>query len=180
MATPDRPRALDAGAILEVLVEHGVDFVLVGGIAGMAHGSTYPSFDLDIAYSRDRANLKRLVAALRELDATLRVGGEPSPDPEAVPFQLDLKAIEKGLNFTFDTSYGPLDVLGDPEGISSYRDLAEASIETEIEGHPVRVSSLDHLIAMKRNAGRPKDELMLAEYIVLADEAQQPGDEPTA
>jgi hypothetical protein len=155
-----------------------VDFVVVGGIAGMSHGSTYPSFDLDIAYSRDRANLKRLVAALKDLDATLRVGADPSPDPEAMPFQLGVKAIETGRNFSFNTSCGPLDVLGDPGGVSSYRDLADASRETEIEGHPVRVASLDHLIAMKRDAGRPKDRLMVEEYIVLADEGGRASDEP--
>jgi hypothetical protein len=172
---------LDAGAIFRVLLERGVDFVVVGGIAGMSHGSTYPSFDLDIAYSRDRTNLKRLVAALEDLDATLRVGGEPSPNPEAVPFRLDVKTIEKGLNFTFDTRYGPLDVLGDPGGVSSYHDLSQASVETEIEGRPVRVCSLDHLIAMKRNAARPKDQLMLEEYLVLADEsAERPDDEPAS
>jgi hypothetical protein len=169
---------LDIGTILRVLLGHSVDFVVVGGIAGMSHGSAYPSFDLDIAYARGRANLKRLVDALEELGATLRVGGEPSPDPEAIPFQLHVKSIEKSLNLTFDTRYGPLDVLGDPGGISSYRDLAQASTETEIEGHRVRVASLDHLIAMKRNAARPKDQLMLEEYIVLAEEARRAGNGP--
>jgi hypothetical protein len=161
---------LDAGAIFRVLLRHHVDFVVVGGIAGLSHGSTYPSFDLDIAYAPGRANLKRLVKALEELGATLRVGEEPSPDPDAIPFQLDAKSLERGLNFTFDTKHGPLDVLGDPAGISSYRELSAASIETEIEGETVKVCSLDHLIAMKRGAGRPKDKLMLEEYLVLAEE----------
>jgi hypothetical protein len=179
MASPPAP-SLDAGAILGVLLDHGVDFVVVGGIAGMSHGSTYPSFDLDAAYSRGRANLKRLVGALEELDATLRVGGEPSSDPEAVPFQLNVKSIQKGMNFTFDTRYGPLDVLGEPGGIGAYDELSRAAVETEIEGHSVKVCSLDHLIAMKRDAGRPKDRLMLEEYVVLADEAGRGADEPPA
>ena len=63
---PDfRPRRL-----LEVLVAHEVDFVLIGGMAGVAHGSTYPSFDLDVAYERSRENLRRLARALDELGAT--------------------------------------------------------------------------------------------------------------
>jgi hypothetical protein len=168
----------DAAAILRVLLRRGVDFVVVGGIAGLAHGSSYPSFDLDIAYERGRANLKRLVAALEELGATLRVGAERSPDPEAPPFQLDVKTIDRGLNFTLDTRYGPLDVLGDPGGVSSYRELSADSIETEIEGQTVKVCSLDHLIAMKRHAARPKDKLMLAEYLGLAEETARAGDEP--
>ena len=42
----------------------GVDFVVIGGIAGIAHGSSYPSYDLDLAYARDHENIERLVAAL--------------------------------------------------------------------------------------------------------------------
>src|SRR5207344_1163720 len=80
--------------ILEVLARHRVDFVVVGGVAGGAHGSSYPTYDLDIAYARDTGNLERLVAALRELGATLR--GAPSD----VPFQLDAETLERGANFT--------------------------------------------------------------------------------
>jgi hypothetical protein len=166
-----------AGPLLSVLRSHSVDFVVVGGMAGMALGSTYPSYDLDIAHARDTANIQRLVAALEELEAELRIGGESPPPAAEMPFQLDTRSIENGLNFTFRTRYGSLDVLGDPGGISSYRALVESSRETEIDGVPVRVCSIDHLIAMKRNAARPKDKLMLEEYIVLAEESEAQGRE---
>ena len=57
--------------MLEVLGRHRVDFVVVGGVAGGAHGSSYPTYDLDIAYARDAGNLERLAAALRELQCDL-------------------------------------------------------------------------------------------------------------
>ena len=63
--------------MLEVLGRHGVDFVIVGGVAGGAHGSSYPTYDLDIAYERSADNLERLASALRELAATLR-GAQPA------------------------------------------------------------------------------------------------------
>ena len=150
--------------LFDPLLRRGVDFVVVGGMAGIAHGSSYPSYDLDIAYSRDRANLERLVAALTEIGVTIR--GAP-PD---LPFQLDVRTFENAANFTFRTERGDLDVLADISGIKSYEDLRSAAKRKVIAGVEVPVASIDHLIAMKRAANRPKDQRMLEDYIVIADE----------
>jgi hypothetical protein len=146
------------------LVRNGVDFVVVGGIAGWAHGSTYTTFDLDVAYGTGHANAVRLVAALNEIGVRLR--GAPAD----LPFQLEPKTIENGANFTFVTTYGDFDVLADVGGIRSYEELKAAAEPTELWGTEVPVASIDHLIAMKRAANRTKDKLMLEEYIVIADE----------
>jgi hypothetical protein len=140
-----------------------VDFVLIGGQAGISHGSTYPSYDLDLVYARDRDNIARLVAALEAIGVRLR--GAP-PD---LPFQLDARTIENGANFTFETPHGDLDVLADAAGMGSYDRLKSGSVEREVSGHLVRVASIHDLIAMKRAAGRTKDKLMVEEYIVIAD-----------
>lgn len=163
MAPPEPPE-FRPKSILRALLEHEVDFVLVGGLAGMAHGSSFPSFDVDVAYGRDRPNLERLASALRELDATLR--GAP-PD---VPFQLDAKTLEAGAHFTFSTPFGALDILDRPDGAPPYKQLKSAATLVDIDGERVRVASLDHLIAMKEAAGRTKDKLMATEYRTLADE----------
>jgi hypothetical protein len=154
-------------AILHTLVAHDVDFVVIGGLAGMAHGSSYPSFDVDIAYARDRENLARLASALGELGARLRDA------PEGLPFQADAKTLENGSHFTLDTVHGPLDILSDPDGAPSYERLKQAAGDpVDIDGERVFVSSLDHLIAMKEASGRTKDRLMATEYRVLADETR--------
>ncbi|HWT91214.1 MAG TPA: hypothetical protein VN179_08870 [Solirubrobacterales bacterium] len=160
-------KAPDLRRLLEPLVRHGVDFVLIGGMAGIAHGSSYPSYDLDVAYARDKANVRRLVSALEEIEVRLR--GAPAD----LPFQLDERTLENGANFTFVTPFGDFDVLADIGGIRSYRDLVAAAEEKEIFGLSIRVASLDHLIAMKGAANRPKDRNMLEEYIVLADEIRR-------
>jgi hypothetical protein len=161
---PDfRPRP-----ILDALLAHDVDFVLIGGMAGIMRGSSYPTFDVDIAYGRERENLERLAAALNQLGAQLR--GAP-PD---LPFILDAKTLENGAHFTFETPYGSLDVLTDPDGAPRYDELKRAAGEPkELEGVMILVASLDHLIAMKEAAGRTKDKLMATEYRVLADEIRE-------
>ncbi len=154
--------------MLEVLVEHGVDFVVIGALAGASYGSAYPTYDLDVAYARDDDNLVRLAAALTVLGARLR--GAP-PD---VPFILDDKTLKAGANFTFETPFGSVDVFGDPAGAPPYERLrAEATIFPFGALH-VRVVSLDHLIAMKEAAGRTKDKLMATEYRILSDELRAP------
>ena len=161
--------SLQPGLLLTALDRHGVDFVVVGGMAGVVHGSAYPTFDLDIAYSRDEANLSRLAAALEELCVTLR--GAP-PD---LPFQIDARTLSNGANFTFESEFGAFDILGDVAGIRDYETLRSASRIDVIEDVTVRVASLDHLIAMKRAANRTKDKLMVEEYIAIADEQRRAG-----
>lgn len=170
MSSPEIPESpLQTRPLLLALNKHAVDFVVIGGVAGLVHGSAYPTFDLDIVYSRNRANLERLVEALAELDVTLRGA------PDGLPFQLDVRTLENGANFTFDTPYGSFDILADAAGMSAYEELREEAHIDEIEGMEVRVASLDHLIKMKRAANRTKDKLMVEEYISLADQQRAAG-----
>lgn len=163
MAEPFRAREM-----LRVLDGHGVDFVVVGGIAGVARGSAYMTEDLDIAYARDPDNLNRLAAALTELGARLR--GAP-PD---IPFLLDAETLRQGAHFTFDTARGPLDILDRPAGSPSYEELKRRAGEPlDVDGLPVFVASLDDLIAMKEATGRPRDALVASELRTLADEIRQ-------
>jgi hypothetical protein len=167
MPNDDLGELLEPAPLFEALVAHGVDFVVIGGLAGLVHGSAYPTFDLDIAYALDTANLERLGRALGDIGVTLR--GAP-PD---LPFEADIRALMSGSNFTFDSRFGRFDVLGDVAGVSAYDDLRREARSEEIAGFGVRVASLDHLIAMKRAANRTKDKLMVEEYIELADLARR-------
>src|SRR6516164_4482757 len=99
----DKPRLV---AIAEHLERHGVEFLVIGGQAAALLGSPVPTYDVDLCYRRTADNLERLARALAELHPTLR--GAP-PD---LPFQLDARSLALGANFTFNTDYGPLDLLG--------------------------------------------------------------------
>lgn len=164
---PLPPEAPRIAKLVGPLVRHGVDFVVVGGQAGTAQGSSYPTYDVDVAYARGRPNAVCLVEALKEIGVRLRGA------PDDLPFQLEPETIENGANFTFDTPYGSFDVLADLGGIRSYDELKALADEKDLGGYTVPVASIDHLIAMKRAANRTKDKLMLDEYIVIADEQRR-------
>lgn len=165
MAEPFRARDL-----LRVLVEHGVDFVVIGGIAGVARGSAYMTEDLDIAYAREPDNLHRLAVALAQLDARLRGA------PEDVAFLLDAETLKQGAHFTFETASGPLDILDRPDGSPPYAELKRRAGEPlDVDGLPVLVASLDDLIAMKEATGRPRDRVVASELRELSDEIRERG-----
>jgi predicted nucleotidyltransferase len=158
---------LEAGPLLRALDRHGVDFVVIGGLAGIARGSSYPTYDLDVGYARDDSNLERMAAALSEIGVSLRNA------PADLPFQLDAPTLANGANFTFETEFGNFDVLGHIPGVRDYEQLRAAATAERIEGIEVRVASIDHLISMKRAANRIKDKLMLEDYLVIADEERR-------
>jgi hypothetical protein len=149
---------------LLALVRNNVAFIVIGGIAGGAHGSPQVTFDLDVCYERSRESLERLARALQEMHATLR--GAP-PD---LPFGLDARTLPAGDHFTFSTDFGDLDCLGTPSGTSGYDDLIRNAIEVEVDGVAVKIAGLDDLIRMKRASGRPKDLYALEILGALRDE----------
>ena len=153
--------------ILDTLRRHNVQFVLIGGMAGSAHGSPSITRDLDVCYQREKENLERLAAALRELDA------KPRGVDDEVPFLLDAMTLRAGDRFTFETKYGSFDILGTPSGTRGYDDLMESATEMDIDGLTVAVASLDDLIAMKHAAGRPKDRVEVEILIALREEIEK-------
>lgn len=159
-------KRFDPMALLELLTDHDVDFVVIGGVAAAAHGSPVVTLDLDICYARHEDNLKRLTRALKEVHAQLR----GAPD---VPFLLDAQSIERGDHFTFSTDLGPLDILGTPSGTKGYEQLAANAIIVDLDGPRVSICSLEDLIRMKETAGRAKDLLMLEHLGALRDEIEE-------
>jgi hypothetical protein len=57
---------LDFPKLLQLLTEHDVAFIIIGGVAAVSHGSSRLTQDLDIVYQRNPQNLTRLVQALTE------------------------------------------------------------------------------------------------------------------
>jgi predicted nucleotidyltransferase len=158
----------DFEGLLRQLLDGGVSFVLVGGLAATVHGSARATFDVDVVYDRSSDNLHRLVQALTPLAPYLRGA------PPGLPFRLDVATLERGLNFTLQTTLGDLDLLGEVTGGGRYADLLPHTLEILLFGYRVRAVNLPKLIALKRAAGRPKDNDAIAELEALLDESQEP------
>src|SRR6185295_16759415 len=138
-------------APLRLLGEYKVDCVIVGGVAAAIHGSSLLTSDLDVCYARDSANLKRLAEALQSVHARLRNA------PEGLPFILDAETLRRGLNFTFATDIGDLDLLGEVRGVGHYEEVLAGSITVELFDYRFAVIDISKLVIAKRAAGRPKD-----------------------
>lgn len=150
--------------LLPVLVRSGVDFILIGGVAAVVHGSARVTYDVDITYSRASANITRLVHALRSHAPYLRGA------PAGLPFVWDERTVSNGLNFTLTTKLGDLDLMGEVIGGGAYGDLLPHSFEVEAFNVKFRCIDLLTLIKLKRAAGRPRDLEALAELQVLQEE----------
>lgn len=148
-------------ALLSRLVAQGVDFVVVGGIAMVGHGSARITRDLDICYATDPANLEALGRALLQLGARLR------GIDDNVPFVPDAQTLRRTSMLTLDSPDGWLDLLVSPPGAPSYEQLRSRADRVTIDGIAVLIASLDDLEAMKREAGRPVDKLDLEEIEVI-------------
>ncbi len=138
--------------IVRMLSAAGVEFVIVGGIAIRSHGGNYITEDLDICYSRTRDNLKRLADVLTPLKP------RPRDLDDTLPFIFDWTTLQHGTNFTFTTSLGDVDLLGEVKGVGGYADLVKESLEIDLDGHRTHILSIPGLIVAKEAAGREKDK----------------------
>lgn len=109
--------------------------------------------DVDITPSRDRENLERMAAALRELDA--RVFTETVP--EGLAFDCSATMLERGELWNLVTSAGRLDVAFMPSGTQGFDDLVSGAVRFEVYGIELLVASLEDIVRSKEAADRPQD-----------------------
>ena len=143
------------------LVEAEIRFVVVGGVAARAHGSTRITEDLDVCYDASPTNVSKLIGVLTEWDAYLR-GVEGG-----LPFILDERTFATTPLLTLATSQGALDLIDTIPGVGDYEEAFNASVEVTARNIRFRILSLNALIASKRATGRPRDVDHLTELLAL-------------
>lgn len=139
--------------LLRLLHRHGVEYVVVGGLAAVLQGAPITTLDVDVVYDRSEENVERLEAALTELDARVRT------DPRGL--RVDRSHLRSAGHKLLRTKLGVLDLLGTVEEATGYAELLRDAELFLIDDVPIHVLSLPRLIAIKEKLTRPKDQLML-------------------
>lgn len=156
--------------LLRKLTEHRVEFVIIGGVAAVVHGSPLSTEDLDLCAPLSHENAVKIITALADGHPRWRM----RPDlPEITPDSPYLQDIK---NMYLRTDYGQLDVLGELPDVCTYQELLPRTVEMTFYGMRCRVIDLDTLITAKRTAHRPKDIRALMELEAIQKKLrQQPG-----
>jgi hypothetical protein len=143
--------------VIQSLIAHQVDFIIIGANAAIAQGAPLATVDLDLCCRHTKANCERLAQALKPFRPRLRGA------PEGLPFQCDGPTLFAGSNFTFTTDAGDVDILGHVTGLGGYEEIVKGAVQIEFLGLRALVMSLEDVIKSKKAAGRTKDKLQLLE-----------------
>jgi predicted nucleotidyltransferase len=147
---------------LQKLADAEVEFVIVGGFAGVLHGSAYVTDDLDICAILSPETVAKLRTALADQHPVHRI------THQKLSFLQHPSEDETAVNLYLETDSGVLDVLGNVLGVGGYQELARGAVEIPLFGRRVRVIGLEDLIRAKEALGREKDLLVAKELRAIA------------
>ena len=139
-------------ALLERLLVHKIDFVLIGGFAAVVHGATVVTQDIDICLAMTDACVSQLRTALGDLHPW------PRMNPSATRSFLDYPADTQGLkNIYLKTDLGVLDILSEAQPAGDFESIKSRAVEVSLYGYLCKVISISDLIEVKKSMNRPKD-----------------------
>jgi len=160
-------RPLDPELLIRTLARHRVQYVLIGALGARMYGFPRVTADADITPAADSANLERLAAALRELDARIYT----DPIPEGLAFDCSPAMLSRTELWNLVTRAGRVDVAFRPAGTKGYADLARGAVHFEVFEQDLAVARLSDILRSKEAAGRPKDRqdaLLIREMLRVA------------
>lgn len=144
--------------ILSALLDHEVEFVVIGGFALAPYGFVRATDDVDVIPRPEKGNLDRLLAACRAIDARPLEEGDLRPEELPVPF--GLQSLVEGGTWMLMTAHGALHVMQTVDAVESYDELRSGANAFDVpDVGTVLFASREDLIAMKRATGRPQDRI---------------------
>jgi hypothetical protein len=150
---------LNAQHIFAALDTHGVDYVVVGGVAVQAHGHVRMTNDVDLIPEPTPTNLERLAAALNDLEAHVL-------NPGSEDVEISAQMLPRATLWQIATRHGDVDILHDAPGAAPFAQLRQRALTIELGDLRIAIASRDDLIKMKRATGRPVD---LADIAALTE-----------
>lgn len=157
---------VDFDALLKLLRQHEIEFVIVGGFAAMAHGASQLTQDVDVCCAFTPENLRRLAGALKDFHPIHRM------TPQRLPLELNDANITRLKNLYLQTDLGQLDCLSEVKGVGDFAEAQRQSIEVELPAGPCRILSLDALIRAKEAMGGSKDKLTILQLKAIQERTQ--------
>src|SRR5213075_951683 len=91
--------------LLQKLIAGGVDFILIGGYAAVAHGASLMTRDVDVCFRFSFENLMRLHQVLADLHPRHPM------TPQKLPFEVSEENWSPLNNLYLQTDLGVLDCL---------------------------------------------------------------------
>lgn len=153
----------DLENLLKILLNHNIDFVVIGGLAAILHGSSVVTQDIDICTPLSAENIDKIRNCLREYHPFHRMTS---------PKLSFMKIPEKGKslkNLYLETDIGTLDMLTEVTGLGNFKEVQKHAIEVEIFDQKCKVLSIDALLEAKQRMGRDKDKAVIKELNVIRE-----------
>jgi hypothetical protein len=148
-------------SLLKRLLESNLDFVIVGGFAGVVHGATQVTQDLDVCLVIDEDKIQLLRQCLSDIDPRHRM----RPQKESF---LDIPdSIDNLKNIYLETDLGVVDLMSEIPGLGDFQRVKKGALEIQLFGLPCWVMGLDDLIKVKKNLSRAKDMALYQELLEI-------------
>ena len=161
-------RVSDTATLVRLLVEGGVEFIVVGMSAAVFLGVPATTLDLDIVHRRTSDNIERLLKLLANIGAYYR---HDLANRKLVP---TAEALAGRGHQNLQTNHGPLDLLCQLDDLG-YEELLPRTILVEDAALILHVLDLPTLIEVKTRAARPKDKIALPLLLATLDEHRRRG-----
>jgi predicted nucleotidyltransferase len=151
--------------IFEALNDHGVRYVVVGGLAVVLHGHPRLTGDVDLMVDLAEDQARKTVAALTAIGLLPGVPVDPAGFADASVRRSWIERNMLVLNFCDADTGRSVDLF--VENPVDFEEIWTRSEVSDYRGVPVRIASIPDLIDLKRRAGRPEDLFDISQLLKL-------------
>jgi hypothetical protein len=157
----------DDPALLVRLLNHQVEFVIIGGFCGIMHGVSLVTRDLEICCRFTPQNLFSIEAAVKDLHPFHRLATDP------LPFELTEELCSRLKNLYLQTDLGKLDCLSEVKGVGDYDAAVQHSVVHKLSYGDFRILDIDALITAKEAVGREHDLAAVKQLKAIKERSRQ-------